>query len=307
MITRDDTLRHKPEADEPLWQESFFLCWVDVKNRCACHCHISLSPFHGKAHLWAWLMVDGKEVGRSRENALSLPAENFDNISLGAGRFVTGDTIGELLHDIDFGNGTRANVTYNAYTDPVELDFDEGALKLGSNHYESMGSIQGKLTHKDKSIDIQGWGWHDHSWGVRTFTSNPAGRWIFAAFGDDLAISAFNLSTPAGSVEIGYVLDNGVIHPVSAVDAGVTVSDDGTRPMRADSTIWTRSGRGYRLQAEILGTALTGGPGWAEDSAYVSTDGLARFEHAGRIGGGLIEVSNPRSIHEDHKTALGIP
>ena len=42
-ITIDDCRRHQPDGD-PRWQESFYLGWVDLKNRACGANHISLAP-----------------------------------------------------------------------------------------------------------------------------------------------------------------------------------------------------------------------------------------------------------------------
>lgn len=305
MITRQDTLRHTPSAGESAWQESFFLCWADVRNRSAFHCHLSLAPQLQKAHLWAWLIVDGEEIARSREHALSLPTADFDDISLGAVRFRAGDSLRKLTCTAKI-EDAEVEVEFRAFTDPVSLDFNASSLQLGNGHYESMGRVTGTVRHSGRSVAIDGWGWHDHSWGIRRFKSNPAGRWIFAAFGEDLAFSAFSLATAAGKVQMGYVLDQGSLHPIVAFDAGVRLSDDGSTPVSADSKIWTSSGRGYRLKAEVIAAALVGGPGWSDDSVLLATDGLAQFECGGRLGGGLVEVANHRDITAEQRERLGL-
>ena len=62
VITLEDCRRHQPgPGAPPSWQESFYLGWVDRKNRiCGTH-HISLAPGPGRdTHVWSWVMVEGK-------------------------------------------------------------------------------------------------------------------------------------------------------------------------------------------------------------------------------------------------------
>lgn len=305
-ITKQDIKRHTPESGEPFWQESFFLCWTDVRNNCAFHCHVSLSPHYKKAHVWAWLMVDGKEIARSQEHALPLPDDDFDDMTLGIAHFIAGETIRNLHYAADFGNA-KVEVDYESFTDPVELHYNAGGLKLGSRHYESMGAVRGSVTLGNRRIEIHGSGWHDHSWGVRKLASNPAGRWLWAVFGNDLAFSVFSLATSIGQVNLGYVLDNGVVHPIESATCGVVVGDDGISPESADATVWTTTGRCYLLKGKVTGTALVGGPGWSGDGQFVWMDGLTRFEHAGRVGGGIVEVSNLKTPTEEQRAVLKLP
>jgi hypothetical protein len=291
VITREDTSRHTPIEGDPHWQESFFLGWVDARNSCAGHHHISLCPHLKLAHVWTWLIVDGKEVARSQEHTLPLPDDDLRDMRLGVLHFVAGESIRSLHLSAGF-EGATVDVDYEAYIDPTHVDINAGGLKLGSRHYESMGSVRGTITLGERTITVNGGGWQDHSWGSRRLSSNPAGRWIFAVFGEDLAFSLYSLAVAESTIIFGYVIDNGWIDPIEEARCGVVVGDDGISPESCDTTLWTKSGRGYRLTGSVAGTALVGGPGWSGDGNHFWMDGLARFECGGRIGSGIIEVSN---------------
>lgn len=305
-ITIADTSRHTPVEDDPHWQESFFLGWTDIRNNCAGHHHISLCPHLKQAHVWTWLIVDGKEVARSQQHTLPLPDDDLRDMRLGILHFVAGESIRNLRLTADF-EGATVDVDYTAFIDPTHVDINAGGLKLGSNHYESMGAVRGTVTLGERTIAINGSGWQDHSWGSRRLSSNPAGRWIFAVFGDDLAISLYSLAVADQTVIFGYVLDNGRVDFIDAAQCGVVVGDDGISPESCDTSLWTRSGRGYRLQGKVVGTALVGGPGWSGDGNHFWMDGLARFEHGGRIGGGIIEVSTLKAPTQAHRDTLKLP
>jgi hypothetical protein len=305
-VAPQDARRHPPDPGEPFWQESFFLCCTDVRSASAFHCHVSLSPFHGKAHVWAWLVVEGREVGRSQEHALPLPSGDLDDFILGGVHFAVGNSMRDLHCTADFGSA-RISVDYRALTDPVALHYNLGGLKLGGNHYESMGRVLGTIAVGGRSLPFRGGGWQDHSWGIRRLTTNPAGRWMWCVFGDDLAFSIFSLATPSGQVHLGYVLDGGTIHRVDMAACGVTVADDGITPEAADATVWTTDGRGYSLTARVEAAALVGGPAWGSDGNFVWMDGLARFQHAGRVGGGIIEVSNLKTPTAEQRAILNLP
>ena len=198
------------------------------------------------------------------------------------------------------------HLAFEAFTDPVELDFQSGGMKLGSSHYECMGRVRGAVQAHGKEFAIAGSGWHDHSWGPRRFSSNPAGRWLFAVFGDDLAFSVFSLGGPSGANEFGYVLDGGVIHPVGRATFRAGVADDGISPTGCDALIRTTTGRGYRVSGRVNATALTGGAGWQNDSVFFAMDGLTDFECGGRLGEGFIEVSEIKTLNAALRTELGL-
>lgn len=304
-ITAQDTLRHAPSTDGPSWQESFFLGWCDIQSRSAGSHHISLCPHLQQAHVWSWIVTEGVQVSRFQVHTLPLPEDNLDDMRLGPLHFTAGDSPRKL--DLVGALPTAAlRLSFEAFTDPVELSFQTGGLKLGSSHYESMGRVHGTVRLGDREITVRGSGWHDHSWGPRHFSSNPAGRWLFAVFGDDLAFSAFSLAGPSGANEFGYVLDGGVIHPIRTAKFGAGVDDDGITPTRCDARIRTESGRGYRLRGTVVATALTGGMGWLNDSVFFAMDGLTEFECGGRLGEGFLEVSEVKTPTAAQRKELGL-
>jgi len=302
-ISEEDRRRHTPVEGDATWQESFFLGWTDIRNRCAGHHHISLCPALNRAHVWTWLIVDGKEVARSQENEIPLPSGDLTDINIGILRFIAGEAIRELHLTAEF-DDAKVDVDYKSYIDPVHIDINSGKLKLGSRHYESMGAVRGSVTHAGRTIEINGTGWQDHSWGSRRLSSNPAGRWVFAVFGEDLAFSLYSLASSIGTIIFGYVIDNGAVEPIEAAKCGFVIADDGISPESCDTTLWTRSGKGYRLRGRVVATALVGGPGWSGDGNHFWMDGLTEFEHADRVGGGLLEVSTLKAPTEEQRTVL---
>jgi len=303
-VTVQDTRRHAPSELDPYWQESFFMGWYDARNRCGGHHHISLCPYLNLAHVWSFLVVDGKVVARSQEPALPLPSDDFDDMRLGVLRFVAGDTLRGL--DLTVEDQAILNISFSGYSDPVCLDFNTGGLKLGKHHYESMGKVTGTLTHDGREIPISGSAWHDHSWGPRKLNSHKSGRYFWAAFGDDLAFSIYGIDDASGKNRFGYVLDNGTVHPIADANFGAIVADDGVSPQGCDASIWTRSGRGYRVTGRADSFALVGGSGWADGGYFFGMNGLMRYACGGRLGEGLFELTELRSPTEAQRAELNL-
>lgn len=304
-ITRADTLRHAPEAPDPYWQESFFMGWYDARNRCGGHHHISLCPYLKLAHVWSFLSIDGVIVARSQEPALPLPEADFDDMQLGVLRFIAGASLRELTLKVN--DGAELDIAYKGLTDPLELDFSAGGLRLGSSHYESMGRVSGVLMHAGREIRIQGSAWHDHSWGPRKFNSHRSGRYFWAVFGEDLALSVYGLDDANGKNRFGYVLDRGVIHPVADATFGAVVADDGLSPLALDARVYTTTGQGYHVVGKADSNALVGGTGWADGGYFFGMDGLMRYELGGRLGEGLCEITELRAPNDAHRAELKLP
>lgn len=285
-----DTSRHTPDAsDNAYWQESFFIGWHDVRNCCGGHHHISLYPYRGLAHVWSWLALDGRVIARVQEHALPLPSDDLRDLRLGPFHFKAGASVRDLRFEAGFDNA-QLSLDYRSLYDPVEISLDAAGMTIGARHYESMGRVRGSLEASGRQIAIDGVAWQDHSWGTRKFSSNPAGRWLFAVFGDDFAVSAFCLATPTAAKEFGYVWDGGAIRPVDRAAFRMIVNDTEVTPAGCDATVGTEDARAWRIQGEVHTVAISGGTGWSDGGEWWGYDGLARFECGGRVGAGFLEV-----------------
>tara|TARA_R110000772_G_scaffold210473_2_gene321165 strand:+ start:3345 stop:4265 length:921 start_codon:yes stop_codon:yes gene_type:complete len=299
-ITSEDRRRHAPQQTAPdNWQESFFLAWVDLSSLSAGSHHISLSPEKDTAHVWSWLVVNGKRVGRQAAHALSLPTDDLEDMQLGSLHFRAGETLRELSLKAEFAEGPL-ELDFKAICDPVEVDFNVGDTVLADMHYEAMGFATGQLTHDGQTIPINAAAWHDHSWGVRDFGTNPSSRWLFAIFGDDLAFSIFSFATSFGNDQLGWVYDAGQVFHVQRAEFHSTIANDGATPEAVSVDIWTEGGRGYRVSGTVLASGLTGGEGW------FGVDGLTRFECGGRLGQGFFEPAELKGPTPAMSKELGL-
>ena len=304
-VVPQDLLRHQPAEPDLYWQESFFIGWYDARAKVGGHHHISFCPYLKLAHVWSWVSIDGKVVARSQENELPLPDGDLNDIKLGVLRFVAGKSMREL--SLTVADAAKVKIDYVGFTDPMELDFNAGGLKLGSSHYESMGRVTGTVTHDGREIPIMGSAWHDHSWGPRKLNSHKSGRYFWAVFGDDLAMSIYGIDDAKGQNRFGYVLDHGVIHPVAAASFGAVVGDDGLSPKALDAEVYTSTGRGYRVTGHAQANALVGGAGWGDGGYFFGMNGMMRYECGGRLGEGLFELTELRTPLDEHRAELKLP
>lgn len=299
-ITRQDRLRHRPDPEGSKgWQESYFLGWVDLETLSAGSHHISLSPATGSAHVWSWLVVEGRRVAREAAHALPLPDGDLNDLALGTLHFRSGDDprrVSLAAHVED----ARLDLDFAALCDPVVLDFNVGDTRLADRHYEAMGFATGSVTVGGKTMPVNAAAWHDHSWGPRDFGTNPSSRWLFAVFGDDLAFSAFSFVTSFGAEQFGWVFDAGRVHKIGRAAFHSTIANDGATPEAVLADIWTEGGRGYRLRGKVLASGLTGGEGW------FGVDGLTQFECGGRLGQGFFEPAELKGPTPAMRRELGL-
>jgi len=296
---RRDRQRHHPGPDAKAnWQESFYLGWTDIDQGVAGAHHISLAP-SGSSHVWSWLLADGKVVARSQQHDLPLPADDLEDMRLGSLRVVAGETLRALDLTATF-DDAQVDVSFRALCDPVEVDLNQDDTILAERHYEAMGAVSGAVRIGERRIEVDGVGWHDHSWGAREFKSNPSHRWLFAVFGDDLAFSVFSFVTGTRRASFGWVHDRGEVLHIRRVAFHAIVNDDGMTPEGCDAEIFTDAGRGYRVRGVCRAHALMGGKGW------FGVDGVTRFECGGRIGQGFLEVAELKAMTADMAAELGV-
>lgn len=300
MISADDRRRHAPAPGKATsWQESYFLGWTDLETLSAGSHHISLSPATGTAHVWSWLVADGKRVAREAAHALPLPDGDFDDLTLGTLRFRSGDDPRRLSLAATF-DDAALQLDFASVCDPVLVDFNVGDTKLADRHYEAAGFAHGTLDLGGQKRTINAAAWHDHSWGARDFGTNPSSRWLFAVFGDDLAFSVFSFVTSFGAEQFGWVYDAGRVHMVRRANFQSTIANDGATPEAVSVDVWTDGGRGYRVNGKVLASGLTGGEGW------FGVDGLTRFECGGRLGQGFFEPAELKGPTPDMRRELGL-
>lgn len=300
IVTPSDRRRHIPaQGRENVWQESYFLGWVDLATLSAGSHHISLTPATKSAHVWSWLVVNGKPVAREAAHALPLPSCDFDDISLGTLRFRSGDDPRQLSLAVRFSDAAL-DLDFAAICDPVLLDFNVGDTKLADRHYEALGFATGCVTLGGVPTPIHAAAWHDHSWGARDFGTFRSSRWLFALFGDDLAFSVFSFVTSFGAEQFGWVFDAERVHKVQRATFHSTIANDGATPEAVEADIWTDGGRGYRLSGRVLAAGLTGGEGW------FGVDGLTRFECGGRLGQGFFEPAELKAPTPAMRLELGL-
>ena len=299
MIALEDCRRHQPN-DDPRWQESWYLGWVDLKNRACGANHISLAPGgHRDTHVWTWTMVDGKVIGRSQQHGMPLPDSDYDDMAIGALHLRKSQEPRRLQLAVAYPDAA-ADLQFVADCDPVELSLDRGDTVLGDRHYEMMGRVTGTLTMQGREIAIQGSGWSDHSWGARDFSTNISHRWMWASFGADFEISVFGFVTNLGYFPFGWVWDGGEARLVADVEFNAIVGDDGATPKGCDARVRTVDGRIYQVRGRSRDAALMGGVGWH------AMNGLTEYECGGRIGEGFLEVNELKVLTAAMKAELGL-
>lgn len=290
---------HEPSGDET-WQESWYLTFYDPIARVGGSYHLGLQPPRDRADVWNWTVHEGRVAAHYESLTLPLPTEDLSDLTLGGLDITTTKPLRDYSVTATYPNSdVVSEVTYEAFTDPFAFGLDGGGVQIGSSHYETFGRVTGTVREGGRETSFSTWAFQDHSWGPRSWSSLKSHRWICATFGDDLFMSVAGFVTDAGFRASGYVFD-GEFRAVKDVSFGAKVADDGFSPLGCDARIRTVCGRGYHVTGTCEVSDLN-----SHDNDWFAADGLTVFEMGGRLGSGMFEVAECKTITPQMAAALG--
>jgi hypothetical protein len=301
QVVASDASAHRPDDPSDLrWQESFCIVWHDPLTGSGGNHHFSLWRNKGIADVWSWFVLDGVEVGREQENELPIPDEDLLDTKVGGMRVQSGGDFCQYVvtHEYD---GCIVEIRYRAYCEPVELDYSKGGARLGKRHYETLGCVEVRAMVGERELALTGVAFQDHSWGPRELGCNPAGRFFFTVFGEDLMAVVYSRLTLDGLDQDGWVRRDGHVSRVSRASIEADIGTDGLVPHRCRCDVWTDNREGLRITGTVQAGAIEGGIG------LLAGDGLMLFECGGRLGGGMLEVKPLRAPLPSHRRVLNIP
>ena len=294
---------HPANADLD-WQESAYLAWRDTGSELGGNHRIGNEVNRGTANLWCGVYhADGS---RFRHNGEDLTLEHLDGgLSAGPQR---------LFHD---GEQVRFVLEGDGCQLDLELVDDESSLhwanaaafrgsqgasgEIFSNNFHVFCRVRGTATLGRHTAAIDGWGWRDHSWGVRKWDSFVASR----SFGGSLGPMRFRYGSMVGTngsfVRHGSLERDGRAVAVVSAEMTVHVDDDSVRCPSAEVRYHLESGATTLVRIDTIG-GMVGATreryGW-ESVGDLTVDGEPG-------GWGFLEVNqNPRRGTEPPIFVLG--
>jgi rifampicin phosphotransferase len=168
---------------------------------------------------------------------------------------------------------------------------------LGRHHVEQAGRWTGTARIDARTFAFDGSGGRDHSWGLRNWADLDHSRLFTVRFGEDLALHALAVSVRGRRVEGGFLWRDGRAEILRRVEWAPLESSGRLRAFDLEVT----TARGERLQLHGTVQAAIPIPVVVERRplrilagrpyALLLHEGFARYEMAGRIGIGMVEVS----------------
>jgi hypothetical protein len=285
-----------PAGDDPDWQESAYLAWRDPVSGLGGNHRVGNEVNRNTANLWCGVYHEDGTRFRHNDEELALP--HIAGHGLGAGpQRIFHD--GERLRFVLEGDGCQMDLeieddpeTFNESTAGAFAGSAGAAGAIFSSNFHVFCRVRGTVTLDDRTAEIDGSGWRDHSWGVRRWDSFLASRSFGGSFGRSLEFRYGSMVGANGSFfRHGSLTSEGKALPVASSNMLVHLDDDSVRCPSAEVEYHLVSGETMRIRIETIGGMIgaTGQRfGW-ESVGDVWVDGEPG-------GWGFLEVNNnPRN------------
>jgi hypothetical protein len=231
-VRPEDEARHQPDG-ETLWNESYYLDFVDGDGGLAGYVRIGLCPNLGVT--WWTAMVVGVDRPVVASVAYDLPVV-ANGLELSAGGFDVAGAVERPLERMTLRGSVPARVHPDAASvyagltgGPTTLGLDLSWTTDGvpyhydlTTRYEVPCLVDGQITVGDASASVVGHGQRDHSWGVRDWWAF-GWCWAAARLDDGTRVHVADIRIPGHPVAFGYLQPpGGGVVPVE----GLSVSEE---------------------------------------------------------------------------------
>jgi len=173
-----DEQRHLPEGEE-LWSESWYLDFFDPDQGIGGYVRLGLYPGQQTAWYWACVVGPGRQLATVIDHEVPIPPTPsheirteglwadytvetaLDHVSVGVEAFAVGvDDPSEVYGDL---RGDRVPFGLD-----LEWETDGGTYAYpGVDRYEVPCRVHGEVLVGSETLQLDGWGQRDHSWGPR--------------------------------------------------------------------------------------------------------------------------------------------
>ena len=286
---------------ESLWQESIVLTWQDVDQSIGGVIRLGHHP-NRRLGICTFGVVEANGTCFNR-SASNIQIDDAD-------RFANGFSIGGFLRAEFSASSSR----WSAHDKDCDLEltcrdlhplYDTWALvgltgkfreRFAASHTEVAALVSGSLRLGHRHLSISGFGYRDHSWGVRDH-SHPVAQlvnlfWLVGSFGKDLIVCACEtVSIIGGRFATGFVIKDGLIDRPVVTDINFIVEADGISTRGARCVLETRRFGKIDLEIEGFGNVVLGMQGDSDAAhSYFECGMPGRMRWNGREGGAHVST-----------------
>lgn len=224
-----DELPHAPGRDT-YWQESVVLHWYDARHDIGGYLRIGHEPNlnGGMTALWCNCMRgDGTVFNHNEKFAMT-----------GADRIARGFAVGDLCKYEHDGHvvwtvedeGYRARLEATDFHRPIDLyPSDTGTLSNDycKDHLEVASRVVGRVELDGQHYDIDGFGYRDHSWGIRHWRTLLSHRWVTGVLSANSSFGAMSWHAEDNTLNIwAYLIRDDAVYYATEADIVTFVEQD---------------------------------------------------------------------------------
>jgi len=276
---------------EPLWQESWVVYFWDIEHQVYLFLRLSQEPNRGPGYSAIWLNIwtPGAIYKHTDESVPLAPGDRSANSFSSAGGACRYQYNGDHTWTV---NTKDARVHLTIKDDhPGVGYFPESAGAISSeaskNHIEATGWATGSVTIADKTYQVAGTAWRDHSWGKRNWYNMRVHRFYPALFGKELNLffTTF-IGGDAKLVKFGTIIRDGAIEIIRAFDIVVYLGEDGVSN-RGGRVVFPLDGKTHVIEHRPQTKTVV-----SLHQHFQCVDCMCTVSMGGRVGVGVAETSN---------------
>jgi hypothetical protein len=308
IIERDE-LEHSMSEDW-LWRESLYFNFHDASGQVGGTTTIGVRPNQNRFEGFAVIFLDTQVLFYHTEGLLeagkaglfSVPGIAYEMLTpLQRWRFeatadfsnvdprqiVRGVQLPKITIPVGF------TLTFDALSPAYEFSAHAmDLLAVAARHYEQNGRIEGRVTVGEQTFAINGFGFRDHSWGVRDLSRMGDVVALFAQFGPSFTVNTAKTVREGQEIAMGYISRDGVNIPVSDIQVALETDPLSKLPKVTQAQIGTMDGQHFSLEAEIAAVMpIFFKQGEVRFHWYECS---TRFQCGQQTGYGIIEVTEVR-------------
>jgi hypothetical protein len=266
-ITEIDELGHTP-ADAPVWRESLYFCFHDIDSGIGGMTTIGVLPNQDRAQSYAAIFFGPKVLYSYVETPLSeggaglysVPGTRYEMLlPLQTWRVaVTADFQPidplQVVRGAPLRVGTapaRFDISFDALSPAYEFPSEAYGLLAGkARHFEQTGRTIGTIFVEGQTLTVDGFGFRDHSWGIRDLAKVTNVVGVYAQLGTNLTVNALRGVRGGSEIAIGYISRDGENIALDEIQVDIQF-DPLFFPRRALAEVGTADGRRVGLQGEV--------------------------------------------------------
>jgi hypothetical protein len=278
---------HRPSADDH-WQESDWLCFMDVKQKIGGTHRVGQYPNRGQASVVLnCFALDGERYIGTR----AYPASEAQRWDTGqrVGSYIV-EALGDMRHRYrwDEPDCSADLIFEDSFYTPRgwQTVSDSSAYKtfmdeLNANgHLECSGRLRGAIRIGAREYHIDALAHRDRSWGPREWSVLAQSKMFSGTVGPELSWAALVIQRPPGDwFHSGFVMRNRVAKQVKELRAIVTLDNDGYTQLGGEGRMVLEDGERLSIPIKPVQCFTTDYGG-----VFAAVDGLSTVEVNGKLG-----------------------